>query len=206
VLKITPGGGIVPVIDRSGDGEGTELTGGRELAVAADGTIAMTAGFSTIEGPEDANLFRVTFGCSPTPMAGCRQPTVAGKGVLTVKNVGRDERDLVKLKWSRGEATALGDFGDPLMTDDYEICLYDASAAPATVLLELRKLVLRAGDEGKTKITATGRGFELKPMALPLALPVTAQIQAGNGECWEAAFGPAGVVKSDALAFKGVSD
>jgi hypothetical protein len=39
-----------------------------------------------------------------------------------------------------------------------------------------------------------------------LPLPVRAQLQAGNGSCWEATYSSLGAKKNDVTQFKGASD
>lgn len=52
----------------------------------------------------------------------------------------------------------------------------------------LRRLRLKPGDPGRAQVAVVGRGENLTLPALPLAPPVTAQLQAGNGECWTATY------------------
>ena len=50
----------------------------------------------------------------------------------------------------------------------------------------------------------TGRPFELPQP--PLSVPLTAQLQSANGQCWEATFSRPGLAKNDGQDFKGNSD
>jgi hypothetical protein len=52
----------------------------------------------------------------------------------------------------------------------------------------IRLIKLRAGPEGKASVKVKGRGSNLGLPDLPLVLPVTAQLQASNGECWNAEY------------------
>jgi hypothetical protein len=52
----------------------------------------------------------------------------------------------------------------------------------------LIKIALRAGEEGSAKISVKGKGVNLPVPALPLTPPVTAQLQASNGTCWDAVY------------------
>jgi 6-phosphogluconolactonase (cycloisomerase 2 family) len=73
--------------------------------------------------------------CDTSPLVGCRQPTESGKAVLRLLRIaGDDTKDRLRWKWPTGAATTLGDFGDPLTTTDYALCIYDASAATQPVL------------------------------------------------------------------------
>jgi hypothetical protein len=77
------------------------------------------------------------FICGPTPDAGCRQPAVANKAVLVLKNKSPDKKDALLWKYVKGAATALGDFGDPLNTTGYTLCVYDASVNPQPLILAM---------------------------------------------------------------------
>ncbi|HYB99046.1 MAG TPA: Ig-like domain-containing protein [Candidatus Limnocylindrales bacterium] len=50
------------------------------------------------------------------------------------------------------------------------------------------RLTLRGGEEGKARITASIRGSLLDVGALPAEQPVSVQLRASNGECWEALY------------------
>ena len=134
------------------------------------------------------------FGCPATPLAGCRN---AGKSKLRIRNDANDQRDSLLWKWSRGAQTALAEYGDPLQTTSYALCLYDHSAGTPTVKLVARsglcaqggcwrasatswrykdrlrqphgllKIQLRSGAAGKAGITIKGNGANL-----PLPAPV----------------------------------
>jgi len=74
--------------------------------------------------------------CPPAP-ASCRTPLVSGKARLTIKDKSPDTGDQLVWKWAAGPTTPKADYGNPLATDDYALCLYDAgtllasSTAPA---------------------------------------------------------------------------
>jgi hypothetical protein len=63
------------------------------------------------------------------------------------------------------------------------------------------KLILKPGEQGKAKAIAKAKGDDLDMPALPLALPVTAQLVATTGTCWSASFAPAGVLKNTTTVF-----
>jgi cysteine-rich repeat protein len=75
-------------------------------------------------------------------------------------------------------------------------------------------LKLISGLEGKASIQLKGKGLGLstgprRPSGLPqppLHVPLTAQLQADNGACWEANFSSAGVNKNDTKQFSGNAD
>jgi hypothetical protein len=64
--------------------------------------------------------------CSNGPVSGCRQPADGGKATLKVLDHAADFRDRLVWKWTVGQATSFDDFGDPLDSDDYQLCVYDS--------------------------------------------------------------------------------
>lgn len=67
-------------------------------------------------------------GCIEAPRSGCKQPTKPLKASIELQDR-PDDNDQVKWKWSSGQATTFAELGDPLGTDDYALCVYDASAS-----------------------------------------------------------------------------
>ncbi|HZR81629.1 MAG TPA: FG-GAP-like repeat-containing protein [Candidatus Binatia bacterium] len=65
--------------------------------------------------------------CPPAPSL-CREPILAGKSKLTLVDKSPDDRDRLTWSWTRGSATAKPEFGDPLSTEGYELCLYQDGA------------------------------------------------------------------------------
>lgn len=61
--------------------------------------------------------------CRLFPRGGCKTPE-DGKASLLIKNDTDDRKDKILWKWSKGEATTKDEFGDPLLTDTYELCVY----------------------------------------------------------------------------------
>ena len=49
----------------------------------------------------------------------------------------------------------------------------------------LSSMRLKEGSDGKARITLKASGDLVGALALPLGVPVRAQLQAANGECWE---------------------
>ncbi len=176
-------------------------------------------------------------GCEIGPRTACKLTTVPRKSVLQFKDKMPDAGDQVVFKWSKGAATQTADFGDPLSSDDYALCVFDGvgdllfkASAPAGGIcgtkpcwkaLGIRgygykdplrtpagvdKISLKAGLQGKAKMQLKGRGDDLAAFGLPLGLPVTAQLQSENGQCWEATFSAAGTSKNDDTQFKSKSD
>jgi ELWxxDGT repeat protein/cysteine-rich repeat protein len=172
--------------------------------------------------------------CAPAPLAGCRLPTVPIPGSMTFKKAAGGLRSSIVWKWKKGAATTFADFGNPVTTDSYALCLYDESGAPQ-LLYEMKapggsawkilgktptgasyrsigppdgltKVALKAGVAGKAKVQANGKGSYLPFLAGsgPVPLPLRVQMQAANGSCWETYYTTA--LKNDGVAFKANSD
>jgi hypothetical protein len=65
--------------------------------------------------------------CANGPVAGCRRPTRAPSSPLKMKDGSPDLGDRLTWKWTYGAATAKADFGTPLITTSYQLCVYDAA-------------------------------------------------------------------------------
>ena len=72
--------------------------------------------------------------CAPTPESGCKlsQP---GKSQIQLKSTG-GLKDSLKWKFSRGDATTLSDFANPVSnnTGVHRFCVYDSSASPQPLM------------------------------------------------------------------------
>jgi len=72
--------------------------------------------------------------CPPTPAIGCRL-AAAGGSTLKIKDSAPDAKDKLKWKWSKGAATDLTDFANPVTgSATYRVCIYDGSANPQPLL------------------------------------------------------------------------
>lgn len=80
--------------------------------------------------------------CGPLPTAGCRSATPFGGAQLQIKDQTEDRKDQLKWKWA-GQATTIVEYGNPVTTASYVICIYDSSANP-------QPLVSRAAPLGGT--------------------------------------------------------
>ncbi len=148
--------------------------------------------------------------CAATPRP-CRTPAVAAKSALTMTNVAVAARDGFAWTWAKGAATAKPDFGDPLATTGYDLCVYDAgtlvmgAAAPPAGLCPktpcwrsrkhgftyadrtrtpngLKGITLRAGGAGKSRIAVSGKGSALPlPNLANVTGPVDVQLQRSDG-------------------------
>lgn len=147
----------------------------------------------------------------PAAPAECRGSVKPGKSSLALKDSASNKGDKLVWSWAAGAATTKAEFGDPLASDDYALCVYDDGALVTSVTADhggtcrgkpcwtsksksfvyadkdrtptgMSKLTLTEGIDGKAKIKATAKGFSL---ALPdpgnLAGPVEVQLQRSGG-------------------------
>jgi hypothetical protein len=68
----------------------------------------------------------------PASPASCRAPAPSGKATLVLRNAPNDANDQIVWNWLKGSATPKADYGDPLGSDDYALCIYDAGALVAS--------------------------------------------------------------------------
>ncbi len=68
---------------------------------------------------------------APAPPGTCRVPTATRKAQFQIANKTTDTKDGLAWKWTKGAATAAGDFGDPVGTDAYVLCVYDEGGSPS---------------------------------------------------------------------------
>lgn len=71
---------------------------------------------------------------------------------------------------------------------------------PHRTLDGIATIRLKPGDVGKAKLKIKAQRLNLDPPALPLTLPVIAQLHASNGECWESRYSTF-VKKNDGVQF-----
>src|SRR4030095_361719 len=74
-------------------------------------------------------------GCVIGPRPTCRVPVESEASKLKVKDSPKGQKsDQLQWKWTKGQATSLAEFGDPVTTDGLDFCLFDRSQAPASLL------------------------------------------------------------------------
>jgi hypothetical protein len=167
--------------------------------------------------------------CAPAPLAQCATPAVSGASRLKIRDATPDDRDSLAWKWARGDAS-LGTFGMPMLLHDYRLCGYAAGGLLFEALAPhgagwrftgttrvgygdrfrlpdgIDKVTLRASANGQGKVIARARGVHAPTPALPIALPVSVQLQAAHGPCWEATFSASGLKTNTPEVFSGKSD
>ena len=104
-VRTTCGDGVVDLLEQCDDGNRSPGDGCDE--------------FCGIEEPHGGEACR--------PQAFCERPTKPQSTVLELRNAADPTKNIVSWKWPKG--TAVGIFGDPVSTDDYRLCLFDASTA-----------------------------------------------------------------------------
>jgi hypothetical protein len=219
--------------------DGTGCEDGDECTTAQTCSSGVCGGGTTVV----CDLCRIcdsVGGCMDGPKTGCKVPTKPLKAQLFLKD-GTFGTDQVKWKWTTGQATTFAELGAPLTTDEYALCVYDASSelllkmtAPAGGTCgtkpcwkqlgsvppkgykykdfdglpnDLDGITLKAGLEGKAKMSLKGKGpFVPMPVLGGFALPLTTQLQSAGGVCWEATFSGTGVQLNTGALFKAKSD
>ena len=63
--------------------------------------------------------------CPTDARTDCKQDLHPGRSALLLHDVIPDQGDRLGWKWLKGAATSQSDFGDPVHTTDYELCVYD---------------------------------------------------------------------------------
>jgi hypothetical protein len=185
--------------------------------------------------------------CGETPFAGCRSSVSAGRSKLQIEDRDDDTRDAFVWRWTYGQDTALGNFGDPSTAEGLVVCLYDESGETPVLLFEagappnegcdtlgrlpcwirngtpekprgftyrnrqglpdgIGEVSLKPGRDRRAQVVVGGRGEHLELPALPLDVPVRAQLQSATGQCWESEFAAEGVRKNTAETFKAKSE
>lgn len=84
-------------------------------------TATMTAAATVTPTPDPVPT------CGAGPIAGCRTPSVSAKAILLIKDKMPDDKDLLVWKWIKGSVTMKADFGTPLTTTSYQLCVYDGT-------------------------------------------------------------------------------
>lgn len=169
-------------------------------------------------------------GCVPPTGLGCRSAAPHGSSVA-LKNAPDPSRDSLSWGWKVASGTAKADFGTPLATTDFGLCVFDqnglalSARAPAGGICAgnacwrdrsagfayrdreltpdgIAKLDLKAGSAGQGKLRLRGRGANLAMPVLGLATPVTVRLVRSDG--------PASVysapARNDTERFKAKSD
>jgi hypothetical protein len=152
-------------------------------------------------------------GCVALVEQGCKKPL---SPVSTIRIRETPTRNNIHWRWNDGAATNTADFGDPVTTDDYTLCVFDRLSGkdelraravaphgahwrsvrtgfgyndPTTVGPDVvRAISLKPGGDGTASITVKTRGVGIAAGVIPLYLPATVQLRGPAGTCWDAVF------------------
>ena len=100
---------------------------------SATAIAAQTPSATGSESPSPTPTASPTPRCKTTPLPGCLEPSPANRWILALRKIGGRKQRLV-WKW-RGGPAAMEDFGDPLTSTDYTLCIY--TGAPPTRVMEV---------------------------------------------------------------------
>jgi len=172
--------------------------------------------------------------CAPVPVTGC-QAAASREASLLVRKRSSAAKNALRWKWTSGGAVSPSDFGTPITSTDYVLCLYDnggseiSARAPAhrtcrtkpcwralgtagfkyrdksATLDGLTVLRLHAGAAGKATIRAKGKGANLSLPRLPFSMPVRVQLVRSGSRACWDAT-YSSAIRNDTSAFKGRSD
>jgi dienelactone hydrolase len=171
-------------------------------------------------------------GCASCPREDCRLPATPGKGLLAIKDKPGSTSDRLQWSWANGAATSKADFGNPLVTTGYRLCIYDGGTnvvhgarAPGGGLCDgkpcwretahgfkyrkrdaagsMLQIAVKDGVAGKAKIGVVEKATAVP--TLPLAEPARVQLVNDAGICWEARYA-APASRNDAGQFKDKAD
>jgi hypothetical protein len=97
--------------------------------------------------------------CGSTPRGDCMGPSLAAKAKLQLRDSTPDDRDRLTWRWSKGNAS-LSQFGTPLSSTDYALCIYDRSGGVPTLQVASAPAGGTCGNAPCWK--ALARGFRYK--------------------------------------------
>lgn len=131
-----------------------------------DGVVQASCGEQCDVGPGGGGdcTAQCQFICGPTPVPGCKKPSVSGKAFLLLKDKSPDKKDKLVWKWIKGEATTLADFGTPLTTTGYTLCLYDQSTTAQPLLRALAPAAGTCAGKPCWKTIKTGLKYKDKDL------------------------------------------
>jgi len=163
--------------------DGDECTNGTQCQGGS-----CTGGSAVVCGP--CQTCDSVLNCIDGPRSTCKQVTAPLAAKLQIRDRTPDTADQITFKWAKGEDTQLVDFGNPVTTDDYALCVFDPSLAykiiapadgtcgskPCWKQLGIKgfsykdplddpdgvdKIKLKAGITGKSKVQLKGKGPNL---------------------------------------------
>ena len=184
-----------------GSGGTTTTTSTTTTSNSSSSSTSTTSSTSTSSSTSSTTLAPL---CSPSPVAGC-QASVSQKGKLSIGDGTPDTKDKIGWKWAASVGTTRPDFGDPINTTGFVLCVYDAGVKwlegklPAggtcatkacwqdkTTVIKygdkdltpegIQKAVMKPGPALKGKIGVKGKGALLQMSTLPVTGPLVVQL------------------------------
>lgn len=184
---------------------------GSALALSPDGAHVYAGGYRDVAGFAVGSFT----GCEAEPIAPCRSSSRGSLGLSSSKRLSwrwlhgpatdpgafgapetttdyafclYDESGPTPAVVLRAMAPAGGDCGPPCWKPNEQGLLYrDGFRTPEGLL----SMSLRAGGDDQAQVKVRANGPDLDASAPPLTLPLRAQLQNENGECWEATYSAA---------------
>lgn len=168
-------------------------------------------------------------GCSPTPVVGCRS---ADKSLVLLRSTANPDRKRVLWKFLRGASTDQLEFGLPLATTEYALCVYDGAGQVLTIRVDpddirwnlisgrgfsyrdsagaqdgVQKLLLKGSDRDRTKLMLKAKGAGIPAMSLAsTSVPLTVQLlNSDTTVCWESVFDSDDIKRNEVDYLKAVS-
>lgn len=188
-----------------------------QFLLSADPTVAGVVPTTTTTTSSTTTTLPGPDPCDPT---GCRRSLKPSAGRLTVHDREGDDRDSILWRYDAGPATSVGDFGDPsapglslcfkqgpLTWTPYVTTAPECGTPPCwkrkssvwqfrgirSVYLPFRRIELKAGPDGRTKLLFTGTGPGASSPSLPWQLPIEVVLRREGGTCWVSTFEVPGV-------------
>lgn len=200
VFVSTDGGPFVPLV------EGTT-----ETSTSFVGEVGKTYGFSCVAVDTAGNTEVQEPVAEATTLVNPSSCLAAAKSKLLLKNKDPNTKDKAKWLWAKGGATLATEFGDPSATSTLTVVITGANGVFKSFSLPpgapweskgekgfkyidksgindgAAKVVLKAGEDGKTKVVflAKGLGVEMPDLG-GLASPVSVRLESDESSvCWE---------------------
>jgi hypothetical protein len=152
------------------------------------------------------------------------------KSLLKYKNNADPSKDNIKFKWKGGPSLIL-DQGDPTDSTRYELCIYDGTGVrmamgvppgagwatvgpvsspkgykykdPSAQHDGIKTIKTKANNLDKAQVKVGGKGGNLPDPTGAFVFPVTAQLYASDGMCWESTFQSGDALRNDSSGFIG---
>ena len=243
-VRLGTGFGVVTDLQVGPDGAlyAVDLIGGSIYRIAAETPTGPTATPTATPTPTSTSQVPPTSTppaaptCPLMPQA-CRAPFVPGAAQVILKNRDDDNSDSLLWKWNKGAMTLKAEFGDPVNSHAYELCIYDGSGLIATASAPangtcgaaacwketgsgfkykdkelspdgLKKMVLKEGADGRSRIIVQGTGVDLDmPNLATLTSPLTVQLlRSGSSICWGATYSFPPATRNEPEIFKDTAD